>query len=122
MAAAWVVYGEGPSVAEKAEAGHFGGARDVRSKPYTAEDIRFTTKANTLYALVMELPAADRTVLIKSLATNSPHVAGRKVAGVALLGHAGSIVWTQDETGLRVRLPDALPGGHTLTLKISGVL
>jgi len=39
-----VVYGEGPSVVEKAEAGHFGGARDVRSKPYTAEDLRFTTK------------------------------------------------------------------------------
>jgi alpha-L-fucosidase len=118
----WVVYGEGPSVTEKAEAGHFGGARDVRSKPYTAEDIRFTTKAGVLYAIVMEIPAAEKTVLIKSLATSSPHTGAHKIAGVALLGHAGSIVWSQDEAGLRVRLPDAIPGEHTLTLKISGIL
>jgi len=44
----WVVYGEGPSVAEKAEGGQFGGAKDVRSKPYTAEDMRFTPRAMPL--------------------------------------------------------------------------
>ena len=40
----WKVYGEGPSTVETPEAGQFGGARDVRSKPYTIEDIRFTNK------------------------------------------------------------------------------
>ncbi len=118
----WVIYGEGPAAEEKPESGQFGGARDVRRKPYTPEDIRFTTKGGALYAIVMEIPAADKTVLIKSLATNSPHTAGRKVTGVALLGHTGSIVWTQDETGLHVRLPDTLPGEHALTLRISGAL
>ena len=43
----WKVYGEGPSTVETPEAGQFGGARDVRSKPYTIEDIRFTNKGNT---------------------------------------------------------------------------
>ena len=39
----WTVYGEGPSTVEAGGAGQFGGARDVRSKPYTPEDMRFTS-------------------------------------------------------------------------------
>ena len=67
----WKIYGEGPSTEEKNEAGQFGGAKDVRSKPYTAEDIRFTTKGDTLYAVLLELPV-DKTARLKSLATRSP--------------------------------------------------
>jgi len=113
----WKVYGEGPSTVEKSEGGQFGGARDVRSKPYTAEDLRFTTKAGALYAIVMELPA-DHTVLVKSLAANSP--LGRKVAGVTLLGYTGTLVWTQDDAGLHVRLPDAMPSEYAVALKVTG--
>ena len=43
----------------------FGGARDVRA--YTAEDIRFTAKGDTLYAFVMAWPESGR-VTLKSLA------------------------------------------------------
>lgn len=116
----WVAYGEGPSVEEKPEAGHFGGARDVRSKPYTAADLRFTTKGGALYAIVMELPAAGQPVVVKSLATNSPHAKG-KVTAVTLLGHTGPLQWSQDETGLKVTLP-AAPSEHAIALKITGVL
>ena len=117
----WVIYGEGPSVAEKLEAGQFGGARDVRSKPYTAEDMRFTTKGDALYAFLLDWPA-DRTAVVKSLATNSPQAAGRKVTDVALLGGAGKLTWTQDEAGLHVQLPAAAPSEHVVALKITGVL
>jgi alpha-L-fucosidase len=117
----WVIYGEGPSVAEKLEAGQFGGARDVRSKPYTAEDMRFTTKGDALYAFLLDWPA-DRTAVVKSLATNSPQAAGRKVTDVALLGCAGKLTWTQDEAGLHVQLPAAAPSEHVVALKITGVL
>jgi alpha-L-fucosidase len=126
----WVVFGEGPSAEEKTEAGQFGGARDVRSKPYTAEDMRFTTKADALYAFVLEWPT-DKTVLVKSLATGSPQIAGlpaggsakevRKVTGVTLLGYTGKLTWTQDATGLHVQLPDAPPSEHAVALKITGV-
>ncbi|HEX2854823.1 MAG TPA: alpha-L-fucosidase [Opitutaceae bacterium] len=116
----WAVYGEGPSVEEKAEAGHFGGARDVRSKPYTSADLRFTAKGDTLYAVVMELPT-EKTLLVKSLATPSPHIAGRKVTEVSLLGHPGKLAWSQDEGGLRVELPAELPSEHAIALRIKGV-
>ena len=116
----WVTYGEGPSVEEKAEGGQFGGAKDVRSKPYTAADMRFTTKGGALYAILLGWPA-DRTVLVKSLATDSPQASGRKVTGVTLLGDAGKLTWTQDKAGLHVQLPAKAPSEHAVALKITGV-
>ena len=124
----WTIYGEGPSTLEKAEGGQFGGARDVRSKPYSPEDLRFTTKAGALYAFVMEWPApskaggaAGKTIAIKSLATTALTTAGRKVTAVSLLGYTGKLKWTQDETGLHVQLPAVAPSEHAVALKISGV-
>jgi alpha-L-fucosidase len=115
----WKVYGEGPSVTGTQARGQFGGARDVR--PYTAEDVRFTKKGDTLYAFIMVWPES-RSAVIKSLATNSPHIDGRKVAHVSLLGHWGRLKWTQDEQGLNVKLPATPPSASAVTLKIKGVL
>ena len=51
----WKVFGEGPSTVAGAQArGQFGGARDVRT--YTAEDFRFTSKGDTVYAFMMGWP------------------------------------------------------------------
>lgn len=116
----WEIFGEGPSVTETAEKGSFGGARDVRKKPYTAEDIRFTKKGNVLYAMLMSWPE-EKTALIKSLAANSPQVRGGRVTGVTLLGSESRLEWSQDESGLHVRLPDAAPSEHVVALKISGL-
>jgi alpha-L-fucosidase len=117
----WVIYGEGPSTVEATESGQFGGAKDVRSKPYTVQDMRFTVKGGALYAIVLELPA-DNTVLVKSLATVSPHLAGRKVTDVSLLGYAGKLQWTQDDSGLHVQLPAVPHSENTFALKIDGVI
>ncbi len=115
----WNVYGEGPSVTGPQQRGQFGGARDVR--PYTSGDLRFTRKGDTLYAFIMVWPET-RSTAVKSLASNSPLIGGRKVADVSLLGHGGKMEWTQDEQGLNVKLPDQPPCAHAVTLKIKGVL
>lgn len=110
----WKIHGEGPSVSGPVQAGQFGGARDVRG--YTAQDIRFTTKGDTLYALLMAWPEAD--VSIASLA-------GGKVPGavqkVELLGHGGNLEFKQDTGALRVTLPAEKPGDFAYALKISGL-
>jgi len=98
-----MVYGEGPAVTEKAEGGQFGGAKDVRSKPYTAETCA-SPQGDALYAILLGWPA-DKTAIVKSLATSSPKIAGRKVSDVTLLGYSGKLTWTQDEAGLHVQLP-----------------
>jgi alpha-L-fucosidase len=115
----WKVYGEGPSVTATAPKGQFGGARDVRA--YTSEDMRFTMKGDSLYAFVMVWPETGGAI-IKSLATSSPQIDGRKVADVTLLGYGGKLEWTQDENGLNVKLPPTPPSNSAVTLKIKGVL
>jgi alpha-L-fucosidase len=106
-------------VTNAAPHGQFGGARDVRA--YTSEDIRFTTKGDTLYAFIMKWPETHAAV-IKSLASNSPQIGGQQVADVSLLGYGGKIEWTQDQQGLNVKLPDQPPSASAVTLKIKGVL
>src|SRR6185295_6387358 len=103
----WKVYGEGPSTVETPETGQFGGARDVRSKPYTIGDIRFTTKGAALYAYLLA-PKPSAQVVITSLATTSPHTDGRRVQDVMLVGGT-NLEWSQEEQGLSVRLPEKLP-------------
>jgi alpha-L-fucosidase len=109
----WTTYGEGPSTASPAPAGQFGGARDVR--PYTADDVRFTRKRDTLYAFFMDWPVAP--AVITSLATGK---APGSVARVELLGH-GTVAFTQGADGLRVTFPAAKIGNHAHALKISGL-
>jgi alpha-L-fucosidase len=113
----WKIYGEGPSTTRPAGRA---GARGGAAPAYTAEDVRFTTKGDTLYAFVGAFPDS-KVAKIKSLATNSPQVAGAKVKNVSLLGYDGPVSFTQDERGLSVNLPDKAPSEHAVTLKIVGV-
>ena len=89
---------------------------DTKRKPFTAEDIRFTARAETLYATVLAWPASRR-IVIRSLA---PLDGGKRaaVAKVNLLGHAESIPWEQTAEGLVVTLPEGRPTAP-LSLRIA---
>ena len=56
----WKVFGEGPTVIPE---GHF---TDTYEKKFTPEDIRFTSKGNHIYAIVLKWPE-DGEIHIKSL-------------------------------------------------------
>jgi alpha-L-fucosidase len=114
----WKIYGEGPSTTARPAAR---GAGRVSAPAYTSEDIRFTTKGDTLYAFVGVWPES-RSVVIKSLGNNSLQVAGRKIADVSLLGYSGKLDWTQSADGLTVKLPEKAPSEHAVTLRIKGLL
>jgi alpha-L-fucosidase len=113
----WKIYGEGPSTTAS-ERGQFDGQRDTSSKPFTAEDIRFTQSKNrkTLYAIVLAFPA-DGKVTIKSLASNSPNWPG-KIGSVRMLG-GKKLKFTRDANGLTVTLPEKKPCEIAFALKIS---
>ena len=85
---------------------------------YTPADIRFTTHGDTLYATVMNWPG-DAPVTLKSLATSQP-VKG-KVKKVELLGHPGTLKFTQDAEGLKVTFPLEKPCDYVYSLKITGL-
>jgi alpha-L-fucosidase len=115
----WKVFGEGPAsegAPIKAQ-----GFNEGKGKPFTAEDVRFTTKGDILYAILLGWPGENGTV-IKTLATNSPYVVGKKITDVSLLGYEGKLDWSQDEQGLKVKMPEKQPCDHAFALKIEGVL
>jgi alpha-L-fucosidase len=93
----WRVYGEGPT---PVVAGPF---NDTRRKPFTAEDIRFTARGDTVYAIVMARPARGR-VRVASLA--GPQPAGLTVE---LVGREGPVAHRATDQGLVVTLPEGLP-------------
>ncbi|MEP6901134.1 MAG: alpha-L-fucosidase [Actinomycetota bacterium] len=105
----WKIFGEGPT---EVKTGMFS---EKDAKPFTAQDIRFTTKGEMLYALMMGIPDAE-TITIKSLAANSTG----KIERVELLGTGNALVFTQAENGLTVTVPKQLPGNYVYSFKING--
>jgi hypothetical protein len=61
-----------------------------------------------------------KEAVIPSLAGNAKQGVG-KIQSVELQG-AGPAKFTQDETGLKVQMPDKLPSEYVVTLKIMGAL
>jgi len=104
----WTVFGEGPT----RSAG--GGFSENKDPVFKAEDIRFTTKGKTLYAILLAWPESGK-VTVKSL----PDSAG-KVTAVSMLGSAGNLKWQQTGAGLEVTLPGEKPCRFAYVLKISG--
>jgi len=128
----WKVCGEGPSVQGTVRdtsvykqlppipdtspgATRTAGARDS-GKPYTAQDVRFTSKGKTLYAFVMGRP--EKEAVIASLGTASQPEAG-KIQNVELLGFKGKVQWSQEAAGLRVQMPAEKLSDYSTTLKIA---
>ena len=113
----WKIYGEGPSTIESGEKNRFGGIKDVGSKPFMSEDIRFTQSKDgqTLYAIVLEVPK-DGKIVIKSLARGSANWPGT-IGGVRLVG-GGKLKFTRDQAGLHVSLPEKFAGKIAFALKI----
>ena len=112
----WKIYGEGPT---KGGGSLYGG----RGPQFVAGDIRFTTKGDSLYAIALAWPE-DRKLVIRSLASDSPHYRGEiardRTAGVGVQSHvvaqrgrshgqpAGKAA-----VRLRVRIQDQPPGSVT---------
>lgn len=106
----WKVLGEGPALTAKSK-----GIR--RAADYTAEDIRFTRSKDgaTLYAIALASPTNSQLV-VRSLAT-----AAGPIRDVSLLGHTGTLAWTQGADGLVVTMPATPPRGPAFVLKIAGL-
>jgi len=82
-----------------------------------ANDVRFTTKGDVLYAFVMGKP--EFRSVIRSLALDTALKVGR-VSSVELVGHDGKIAWSQDRAGLTIEIPDKLPSSHAVAFRIRG--
>ncbi len=105
----FAVYGEGPP--EPIEQNF-----SEKTRPHTAEDIRFTQRDGIVYAFVLAWPA-DGTVRIKTLGSNTPHLT-KPVARVDLLGAPGTLTYKQTPDALVVTMPPDKPNPYAYALKI----
>ena len=106
----WKRFGEGPSTQAK------GGMFSESSRPYTHRDVRFTTRAGTLYAIVLGKPAGD-SVLIRSLArTENRPAIGRAI----ILGQKSDAPILHNEEGLRVTVGAARETPGPIVIEIPG--
>jgi alpha-L-fucosidase len=106
----WKISGEGPT---KVVGGTF---HDTATKPYTSQDIRFTTRDGVLYAIALGWPA-DSRIKIQSLARGSG-VMQSEVTSVQLLGSSQKLKWTRDHEGLEIELPAARTGEFAWAFRI----
>lgn len=100
----WIKSGEG------SEQGTSGAFADNKESVYTAQDIRFTTKGNVLYAISLEWP--EKEVTIYSIGNET------KVASVSLLGSDENLQWQQTADGLNVVYPKEKPSDYAHALKV----
>ncbi len=106
----WKVYGEGPT---KVVGGSF---KDTAGHSFTAQDIRFTTKGDTLYAIALAWPQ-DRKLTIKSLGA-AASISNADIKTVELVGSPAQLKWQRSKDGLHVELPAEKPCDYAISLKI----
>lgn len=100
----WHLFGEGPAM-EDAPALHAQGFNEGKGKPFTAADIRFTTKGDVLYAIVMGQPQTA-SINIRSLGETGHK--GKKIKSAKMLGHKGALNLVQHADYLEVKLPSKM--------------
>jgi alpha-L-fucosidase len=86
-------------------------------RKYTPEDIRYTSKGDTVFAFVMGWPANGQVVL-KAMAQGS-QAFPKPVAKVELLGSTGQTMFSRDVNGLTIKLPSEKPNDIAYALKIT---
>jgi len=131
----WKVFGEGPASGGAALSAQ--GFNEGKGKPFTAQDVRFTSKGDTLYAIVLGWPTNG--VSIKSLGKSAGLLdqpirkielldGGQKKSrqpvehlATLLMQHDRSekLKWTQTDDALVIRQPENQPGDIAIVFKIS---
>lgn len=107
----WKVFGEGPTQVVE------GSFNDTKRQAFTGQDLRFTTRGDTLYAIALAWPE-DGHITIKSLASDNT-LFSHTIARVELLGLDETLQWSRDIRGLTITLPSHKPGEHAFAFRIT---
>ena len=105
----WKVFGEGPT---KVATGHLS---EGKNEMFTSEDIRFTQKGDTMYAIILQAP--DGKTLIRSL-NASVHAELEEITSISILGSEQTLDWTMTDQGLQIGTIDNPPLQSAVVLKI----
>jgi alpha-L-fucosidase len=111
----WKVFGEGPAIVAAAPL-NAQGFNEGKGKPFTSQDIRFTTKGDILYAIALGKPA-DGKVVIKSLSSGNAYYP-KEISRVELVSTKQTLNISRNTDGLTVTLPDNTAEQVAYALKV----
>lgn len=108
----FTVYGEGPTR-------NVGGAgfSENTDKPFTGQDVRYTTRDNVLYAIILGRP--NHTLTLSSVSPKKLRTG--RIREIQVLGSGEKVAWGPEGNGIRLTIPDSAIERTTLccTLKIT---
>ena len=93
----FTTFGEGP---DNAPGGSFN-----ENTTYNGNDVRYTTKGKTLYAIVL----GWRTTPLTMVSLSSTALGTNSIASVSMLGSSQTISWSQNSSGLTASFPTTQP-------------
>ncbi|MHC4062247.1 MAG: alpha-L-fucosidase, partial [Planctomycetota bacterium] len=107
----FIVFGQGPTRLKTG--GEF--AREILQ--YKPEDIRFTTKGDTVYAIQLGWPGPKHQTLLESF-SRKHRLESLEIRNVTMLGSNERITWSLREDGLAVTSPTSAPHEMAVVYKI----
>ncbi len=107
----WDVFGEGPTKQEKS--GMF-----LDKITYTPQDIRYTRKDNTIYAIVLGWPGTNTPITLTSFTRNVLGDNMPKIKDMSILGLQKEIHFSVDNEGLHFETPNQKIDDKAFVIKI----
>jgi alpha-L-fucosidase len=109
----WYIYGEGPTTQPE---GDFKNQQEFLKVKYSAQDIRYTKKGNTIYAMTMGVPQAGSQIIFKGFAKHTlPNTL--TIENVTVLNTNEKLNWTLISDGLQVKVP-LMSGNSAIVFKV----
>ena len=94
----FITFGEGPTIQKRS--GMF-----IEQLHYTAQDIRYTRKGSTIYAIALGWPGENKSITLNAFAASSSNTKFPRAKKLSILGHQGELSFSQDESGLHFSTP-----------------
>ncbi len=107
----WTVYGEGPTQLDAG--GHF-----LPRVEYSPADVRYTTRGDTVYAVLLGWPGARATTRLAAFA-KARLGPGFRVTGVSMLGASEPVAWEWRADGLEVTTPSETIDDHAVVFAVT---
>jgi alpha-L-fucosidase len=110
----WYTYGEGPTIQPE---GHFDFHREFLKIKYSWKDIRYTTRDTFIYATLMGWPEKGVELDLEAFAADN--LPGElDIASVSLMGSDEKVLWSLNDSGLHLKVPDRVPDEMAVVFKI----
>ena len=96
-----------------------GNFNEGKGKPFSAGDVRFTTRDGVLYMIALGAPKKD--LQVKSLGT-AANLLDKPIGNITLLGSKEKVEWSQTDNALTLKALAKSPNNIAIVYKISFTL